>query len=61
MLAGALDFVENAGIQKTVDAGIAMEPWPRITATASGIKWLLIALFGVFVLTAIVHRIIVPK
>lgn len=45
LLAGALDFVENASMKKTIDAGHASAPWPLIGATASSIKWLLILMF----------------
>lgn len=55
LLAGALDFVENAAMQKTIDAGFASAPWPLIGATASGIKWLLILAFGIYAIGAGIH------
>lgn len=55
LLAGALDFLENASMQKTIDAGYATAPWPTIGATASGIKWLLIMMFVVYAITAMLH------
>jgi hypothetical protein len=57
LLAGALDFVENAAMQKTIDAGHATAPWPLLGATASGIKWLLILIFAVYAIGAGLHWI----
>ena len=45
LLAGALDFVENAAMQRTIDAVCATTPWLTIGSTASAIKWLLILTF----------------
>ena len=57
LVAGALDFVDNAGMQPTIDAGYARWPWPTIAATASSIKWLLLLLFAAYVIGAGVHWI----
>jgi hypothetical protein len=53
LLAGVLDFIENAAVGKMIDAGSARQPWPLVTFAAAGTKWLLIAaflLFGAFAL-----------
>ena len=55
LAAGALDFVENAAMQKTIDAGYASAPWPLIGATASSMKWLLILAFAIYVIGAGVY------
>ena len=50
LLAGALDFLENTAIQHMVDRGHAYAPWPKVSATASGLKWLLLAAFVAYLL-----------
>jgi hypothetical protein len=55
LLAGTLDFVENAAMQTTIDAGHAAAPWPTIGASASGIKWLLILCFAIYAGGALIH------
>ena len=55
LLAGALDFVENWAMGRMIEDATAHEPWPQVSATASGIKWLLILGFTVFVLVALGH------
>ena len=55
LLAGALDFVENAAMKHMIDAGQANAPWPQISSTASGIKWLLVLAFALFVIGTFVH------
>jgi hypothetical protein len=45
LLAGALDFIENFGMKKTIVSGEARQPWPLVAAVPSAIKWLLL-LFG---------------
>jgi hypothetical protein len=57
LLAGALDFLENAAMQKTINVGYASAPWPLIGATASSIKWLLILMFALYTIGAGVHWI----
>lgn len=58
LAAGALDFLENACMQKTIDAGYATAPWPLIGATASSAKWLLLTLFALYGLTAVMHWVL---
>lgn len=58
LAAGALDFLENAAIQKTIDAGHASAPWPLIGASASGMKWLLILAFLVYAIGAGAHWVV---
>jgi len=58
LVAGALDFLENACINKTINAGYATAPWPLIGATASSAKWLLLALFVVYGLVATTHWLV---
>jgi hypothetical protein len=58
LLAGALDFVENAAMQKTIDAGYATAPWPLIGATASSVKWALLLVFLLYVTGAALHWIV---
>jgi hypothetical protein len=58
LLAGALDFLENASMQKTIDSGFATAPWPTIGATASAIKWLLIAAFLLYGTGAALHWLV---
>jgi hypothetical protein len=55
LAAGALDFLENAAMQKTIDAGYGSAPWPLIGATASSLKWLSILAFVVYAIGAGVH------
>jgi hypothetical protein len=55
LLAGALDFLENAGMQPTIDAGYPTAPWPTIGAAASAIKWLLILVFAIYTAAAGIH------
>ena len=55
LVAGALDFVENAGLNKMIARGVAEEPWPVIASTASGAKWVLLIAFAVYVTGAAVH------
>jgi hypothetical protein len=52
LLAGALDFVENWAMRHMIVEGTAREPWPQVSATASGIKWLLLLAFVFFALWA---------
>ncbi len=58
LAAGALDFLENAAIQRTIDAGHASAPWPLIGATASGVKWLLILTFLAYAIGAGLHWVV---
>ena len=53
LVAGALDFLENAAINKAIARGVAETPWPLIGSTASGAKWTLIVAFLVFGLAAV--------
>jgi hypothetical protein len=55
LLAGALDFVENAAMQTTIEAGHATAPWPLIGATASSMKWLLLLAFLLYAVSAGLH------
>lgn len=50
LLAGALDFLENAAIQRMLDRGHAYAPWPQVSAVASGFEWLLLAAFVAYLL-----------
>lgn len=45
LVAGALDFLENAAINKAIARGVAETPWPMVGSTASGVKWALIVAF----------------
>jgi len=54
LLAGALDFLENAGMQRTIDAGAAIAPWPTIGGTASATKWLLLLCFLLYLISVAV-------
>ncbi len=55
LLAGALDFLENAAIQKMLDRGHAYSPWPQVSSTASGLKWMLLALFAAYLLATALY------
>jgi hypothetical protein len=37
LLAGVLDFIENAAVGKMIDAGSARQPWPLVTFAAAGL------------------------
>ena len=56
--AGALDFVENAGMWRLINEGVSAETWCPIPAYASWLKWILIGCFVAFVLAALVHRLV---
>lgn len=58
LLAGALDFIENAAMQRTIDAGHATAPWPLIGATASATKWALILVFALYAVIAGIHWLV---
>jgi hypothetical protein len=60
LLAGALDFLENASINKMIEREMAQTPWPLISTTASGIKWLLIFAFFAYGIGAAVHWLAGP-
>lgn len=60
LLAGALDFLENAAMNKMIEREMAQTPWPLISATASGIKWLLILAFLAYGAGAAIHWLVVP-
>jgi hypothetical protein len=40
-----------------ISTGAAIDPWPRVSATASGIKWALIVLFVIYAVIALSHAI----
>jgi hypothetical protein len=58
LFAGVLDFIENAGMRPTIEAGYARAPWPAIAATASAGKWTLLLAFGVYGSVSLVHRVV---
>jgi hypothetical protein len=57
LLAGTLDFVENAAMKHMIDAARADDPWPQISSVASGIKWLLISAFVLFAIGGLTRLI----
>jgi hypothetical protein len=58
LLAGTLDFIENAAMKHMINAGQADAPWPQISSTASGVKWLLIFAFMLFAIGTLIHRLL---
>ena len=57
LLAGVLDFVENAGMRRLIGDGTILGPWSVLPFYASVAKWALIAMFTIYVLAALVHRL----
>jgi hypothetical protein len=58
LVAGALDFVENAAMKRMIDAGEAFAPWPQVCALAAGVKWLLIIAFALYALAALIDPVL---
>lgn len=61
ILAGGLDFVENAGIRHMIAEGRAVNPWPQVTFLASAPKWLLLIAGTVLIVSGFIHWIRRPK
>lgn len=58
LVAGALDFLENAAINKMIERGVAETPWPLISTLASSVKWLLLVAFCVYGISAVLYSVI---
>jgi hypothetical protein len=58
LLAGALDFLENTAVNHMIEREVAERPWPFISASASGVKWLLILAFLGYALAAAIHGLL---